>query len=236
VLGKQFPSKLIRANIFGEGNESEHSPHEILTNRACERENSSQENGMKRSGLLFAVLLLFTGIASAQETPKVEVFGGYSYVRLMDEGATANFNGGSGSFSYNPTPWLGLVGDFGGYHWSNSGSDANIVTYMFGPKIAFRKGPLTPFIQELFGGGHISGTAGTDCGDARVRPQQIIGCGVSSSENGFAMALGGGLDWNATRHIGIRLVQAEYLLTKFNDGSNNRQNNLRISGGVVFRW
>ncbi|MGD0955489.1 MAG: hypothetical protein ABR953_01490 [Candidatus Acidiferrales bacterium] len=50
------------------------------------------------------------------------------------------------------------------------------------------------------------------------------------------MALGGGLDWNATEHIGVRLIQAEYLLTTFNDGVNNRQNNARVSAGVVFRF
>ena len=56
------------------------------------------------------------------------------------------------------------------------------------------------------------------------------------SENAFAMTVGGGVDWNATPHLGIRLVQAEYLLTKFNDGINNRQNDARISTGVVFRF
>ena len=50
------------------------------------------------------------------------------------------------------------------------------------------------------------------------------------------MATGGGIDWNATQHLGIRLVQAEYLLTMLNDNANDRQNNARISAGVVFRW
>jgi hypothetical protein len=44
------------------------------------------------------------------------------------------------------------------------------------------------------------------------------------------------LDWNATPHIGVRLIQAEYLMTKFTDGLNDRQNNARISAGVVFRF
>jgi hypothetical protein len=57
-----------------------------------------------------------------------------------------------------------------------------------------------------------------------------------SSEDAFATALGGGLDWNATPHIGVRLIQAEYLMTKFTDGLNDRQNNARISAGVVFRF
>src|SRR5271157_3397222 len=111
---------------------------------------------MKRLALLCGAVLLFAGMASAQENPKVEVFGGYSYLRVNPGfGAPGlNFNGGSGSLSYNPNSWLGLVGDFGGYHWSQSGGDANVVTYLFGPKIALRHGPVTPFVQTLFGGAH----------------------------------------------------------------------------------
>jgi opacity protein-like surface antigen len=194
---------------------------------------------MKRWALICGAMLVFAGVASAQdETPKVEVFGGYSFLHVSDQGATANFNGGSGSFSYNPNPWLGVVGDFGGYHWSSSGSDANVISYLFGPKIAFRRGRITPFVQTLFGGAHVSGNANGGCSTVRVHREGGIFGGVcgSASENAFAMALGGGLDWNATPHIGVRLIQAEYVMTKFNDGVNNRQNNARISAGVVFRF
>jgi hypothetical protein len=31
----------------------------------------------------------------------------------------------------------------------------------------------------------------------------------------------------------VRLIDADYLLTTFDNGSNNHQNNLRISAGVV---
>jgi hypothetical protein len=50
------------------------------------------------------------------------------------------------------------------------------------------------------------------------------------------MAAGGGLDINASEHLGVRVVQAEYLLTKFVDGITNRQNSARVSAGVVFRF
>jgi opacity protein-like surface antigen len=195
---------------------------------------------MKRWALLCGVLLLFVGVASAQGTdsPKVEVFGGYSYVRF-NPGYNApgvNFNGGSGSVSYNLTPMIGIVGDFGGYHYSQGGGDVNVVSYLFGPKIAMRRGPITPFAQALFGGAHGSINAGA-CSGARVRPDTTFsGCGTTS-ENAFAMALGGGVDWNATEHIGVRLIQAEYLLTRFGfGGPTYSQNNARISAGVVFRW
>jgi opacity protein-like surface antigen len=193
-----------------------------------------KENAMKRWVLAFGALLLFSAAASAQdENPKVEVFGGYSYLRF-NPGFSApglNFNGGSGSISYNLNSWLGIVGDIGGYHWSRSSVDATAVSYLFGPKIALRRGPVTPFVHTLFGGAHGSGAISGVCVDTRVRPEAT--CRISGSDNAFAMALGGGLDWNATTHIGVRLIQAEYVMTRF---VSNTQNNARISAGVVFRF
>jgi opacity protein-like surface antigen len=194
---------------------------------------------MKKLVLLCAATLLFAGIASAQdEAPKVEAFGGYSYLRVNPGlGAPGlNFNGGSGSLAYNFTPMLGVVADFGGYHWSQTGTDATAISYLFGPKVALRHGPITPFVQALFGGAHASGSA-NNCGSViiggRVHSQQAFGGCGSGSENAFAMTLGGGVDWNATSHIGIRVIQAEYLMTRF---ASDTQNNVRISTGVVFRW
>jgi hypothetical protein len=193
---------------------------------------------MNRLVLLCGALLLFAGIASAQdEAPKVEVFGGYSYLRVNPGGNAPglNFNGGSGSFAYNLTPMFGVVGDFGGYHWSQGVVDANAISYLFGPKIALRHGPITPFAQVLFGGAHLS--ASGNCDSARVRSETTVFGGCAGSINGFAMTLGGGLDWNATNHLGIRVVQAEYLLTRFTVGNiSQTMNNARISTGVVFRW
>ncbi len=191
---------------------------------------------MKRLALLCGAMLLFAGLASAQdEAPKFEAFGGYSYLRV-NPGVLGvpgqNFNGGSGSLDYNLTPMFGVVGDFGGYHWSQSGADATAVSYLFGPKVALRHGPITPFAQVLFGGAHGSGAFGGSCISAKIH-REVSYCSASGSENAFAMALGGGVDWNATDHIGIRLIQAEYLMTRF---FSETQNNARISTGVVFRW
>lgn len=181
-----------------------------------------------------AMGFLLAGVASAQDqAPKAEVFAGYSYVRVNPGfGAPGvNFNGGSASISYNPNAWLGLVADFGGYHGSELGVDADVYSYLFGPKLALRRGAFTPYVQTLFGGAH--GTAGAGCPvfTARTRPQGRIICG--GSDNAFAMTVGGGLDWNATEHIGIRVIQAEYFMTRF---LSDTQNNARISTGVVFRW
>jgi len=175
---------------------------------------------MKKWVLIFGGLLLFSVAAKAQDMPKVEVFGGYSFLRVSDGGSSANANGGSASLAYNVTRSLGIVADFGGYHGDNTLGDANVYSYLFGPKFAYRSGRITPFVQALFGAAHVS----------------VGGFGGSASENAFATALGGGVDWNATSHLGVRLIQAEYLLTKFNDGGNNQQNSARVSAGIVFRF
>lgn len=46
------------------------------------------------------------------------------------------------------------------------------------------------------------------------------------------MAFGGGFDVKASPQLAIRLIQADYALTRF---SSTTQNNIRISAGIVFR-
>ncbi len=60
--------------------------------------------------------------------------------------------------------------------------------------------------------------------------------GASAQQNSVAMALGGGVDVKISKHFGWRLIEADYLMTKFNDGKNNLQNNFRAATGVIFRF
>jgi opacity protein-like surface antigen len=191
---------------------------------------------MKQIILLAGTLLCLAASGVAQEVPRMEAFAGYSYLRTNVDttflGGTGtqgvNFNGGSGELAFNVTNWLGAVADFGGYTTNSNftvnglpvTANTNIFSYMFGPRISFGgNSRLRPYSQILFGGARIADALTT-----------------SGSENAFAMALGGGVDFNATRRFAIRPIQAEYFMTKFSDGNNNRQNNLLISTGIVFRF
>jgi len=178
---------------------------------------------MRKIGFFLGMAFLLCLPAAAQESSKADAFLGYSYVRAnpATSGVSGfNLNGGSGSVAYYPFRSLGIVADFGGYHASNIGT---VYTYLFGPRLTHHIGRVTPFAQVLFGGAH-------DGSGAIASP---------ASANAFAMTAGGGLDVNATQHIGLRLVQAEYLLTRFQEtvgGNRLTQNNARISTGIVFRW
>ena len=173
---------------------------------------------MRKLFILVAVILATAGSAVAQDFPKAEIFGGYQYIRVNPGGGSAasNCQGGAGSVAGNLNHWFGVVGDFGACKVTGlpSGTSAHLVNYLFGPKLTHRsRGKLSPFAQVLFGGERISGSAS----------------GLSS----FAMAFGGGADYEMTNHVAIRLIQAEYLYTKF---GGTRQNNARISAGIVYRW
>ena len=57
-------------------------------------------------------------------------------------------------------------------------------------------------------------------------------------QNAFAMAAGGGLDYSLTKHIALKPIQVEYLMTQIDStkGFGSHQNDVRYSGGVVFRF
>ena len=86
---------------------------------------------MRKLVFVGILLLAMSGLALAQDFPKFEVFGGYSYLRSdlnsrsMAEyygnefGAAGNINGFEGSFTYNLNKWLGIKADFSGHFGSD---------------------------------------------------------------------------------------------------------------------
>ncbi|MCL2659105.1 MAG: OmpA family protein [Acidobacteriaceae bacterium] len=58
----------------------------------------------------------------------------------------------------------------------------------------------------------------------------------SKSKSAFSTVLGGGLDLAVSRSIWIRAAEVDYHFSQLPNGNGDRQNELRISGGVVFRF
>jgi hypothetical protein len=183
---------------------------------------------MKKLIFICGLVLACSFSATAQsDFSKLDVFGGYSYVHLYLPFNELGANGGSGQVTYNLNSVLGITGDFGGYHVGsgpNHGS-ATMFTYLFGPKFSLREGKWTPYAQSLFGGAWVgSGFNGEG----------------STSFNAFAMVIGAGLEYKAFERISLRLVDFDYLMTRFssNDigGTGHTQGNVRISTGVVFHF
>jgi len=179
-------------------------------------------------------------IKPGTDYPHWEAFFGYSFFEFrpgVSVPSTVRANGGSASIAYNLNRWFGLVGDFGGYHagiTESSGTSgdpgttgsttvgATSYSYLFGPRLSYRNNTrVTPFAQVLVGG---------DYGDVNWAP-------AGASANVFALAAGGGLDVELTKHFSWRMVQAEYFMTRFaNPSGDFPQNNLRVSSGLLIRW
>jgi hypothetical protein len=191
--------------------------------------------------LLFAVVSL----AAAQIPTSGNVFLGYSYLNTTVAGANrANTNGWEASFEGKIVPFLGMVADFdahysgtvnfpvsdcsigcpaqpaggtpgaGGY-LSASVSEHN---FLFGPRVSVSAGRFRPFAELLVGASHIS---------ANSASAPSFGSATS-----FATAVGGGIDYRLIRLVAWRL-QGDYVHVSF---FGTRQNNVRISTGIVLRF
>ena len=196
---------------------------------------------MRRGTVLAAVALLFAfGIPlhAQQRAPKFEVAGAYSYLRLNLEGPNnwsegLQTNGGTGSAAFSLTNSLSIVGEIGDYKTSTvssaGGASMTFMSYLFGPRFSIRRpGILTPYFQTLIGG--VKGS-----NPFLVTNNGLTGV-VHTDQNAFAWTVGGGLDAAVTRHIAVRVFQAEFFYTKWPDGANNRQRSFRVETGLVFRF
>jgi len=179
--------------------------------------------------------------------PRFELFAGYSYLRAaptQTDNRLMWMNGGSASVAFNVNRYLGLVADFGAYTNSKmrftgaytstvdvDNSNVAALSYLFGPRLSLRKyDRITPFAQVLFGGVHANQVTLKDC---------TFSCTLLPSQDTFAMTAGGGLDLRVHHHLAIRIIQAEYLMTRFSSyttGSSGTQNDIRLSSGIVFRF
>lgn len=203
---------------------------------------------MHKLSAVLMVLFALGLIAHAQETPKVEVFTGYSFMSagfpFSTDPAAGNgngvLNGWNFSAAVNPNRWIGIVGDFGGYYGpvtkgttfkpancvlctsDFNGTLHNIHTFTAGPQVSIRQDRVTVFAHALFGGAHI-------------REDLVINIpppATSISSTNFAFLVGGGVDIALSHRFAVR-IQPDYLKTEI---LGRRQNNFRASTGLVFRF
>jgi opacity protein-like surface antigen len=200
----------------------------------------------KLSFLASLIILCLPVVAQAQEeAPKVEISGGYSFLRLnlgaipRDAGVDPNLDnldlhGVNTSFAGNFTRHIGVVGEFSHYTKSETlnildapipipqgvNAKLRILTLLFGPRVTFYRGRVEPFAHALFGGAyaHIEGSA--------------LGTSLDETGGAFAYALGGGVDVKVHRNLAIRVGQVDYLAAR---GDGQTIGNFRFSVGVVVR-
>lgn len=208
-------------------------------------------------------LCLVVPVVRAQDTPAYEAFVGAAYAR--EDITQAKFVNGKledryingigwhASLTGNANSWIGAVFDFSG-EFSNPrfkpddvglpGTspvitiNSSTFTYLFGPRLTYRRMKhIVPFGEVLLGPATLRATS-SDLGITNI-----------ISTTAFASAFGGGVDVPWKRHINIRLIEADYVLTRFRElgldpntglpifnGERRTQNNLRASAGIVIHF
>jgi hypothetical protein len=186
-----------------------------------------QEGDSQMRRYLKALLVLSVALtvhSFAQDAPKFEVFGGYSWYNpggritttpsLVDTKIYDFRKGWGGQFTYNLNSWAGIALDANG-HYSDFG---NVHSLAIGPQFKLRQG-FTPFAEAMVGWQHLG---------PKLYPDQ----------NSPVYIVGGGLEYPFNPHFAVRFFQADYVkssYTKLSPGSNNFDG-VRIQGGLVFAF
>ena len=215
--------------------------------------------------IIFAVLPASTATAQ-EEVPIVEIFGGYSLLKLgasndvlrpfqeelysaggsgwnADDSSFFLNRGVTGSFAINLDGHFSIVvdarynqGDLikGSFEFVSPETQVLIrtpltvgiknISAMTGPRYSFRKEQTTAFVHAL---------AGLDYwrlnGDFTVTGKELSEKG---NKFGPGVAIGGGFDVNVNEKVAVRVIQADYYLTR---QMERFMNNVNLSFGIVFR-
>ncbi len=188
---------------------------------------------MRKLTLVLILMACFCSPTRAQDDPpRFAVFGGYSYLNVDTNGLTSrqSANGWEASLSGNLNRWFAVEGGVSGYYktypldlsllgLSTISVAVHDYSYLAGPRINYR--PV--FVHALIGGDHLTGSA----------------LGFSASQDSFAAAFGGGLQWQVKPRWAVR-ASGDYILTHHNflgiQGVTYTQNNFRASVGIVYTF
>jgi hypothetical protein len=182
------------------------------------KNHSRADKGLVKAAAIAIVLLILCGIlpAAAQDMPRVQVFGGYSYTRFDSPSFgfvnASNLNGYTFSPAYNLLWGFGVVAELSGQY----GSNTNLRDLAIGPQFLYPKGKSTLFGRFLVGEGR-----------TLVQVANTVG------DTARAVIVGGGMDRDISPRFAIRLFQVDYVHTSL---FSETQNNFRFSTGLVYHW
>jgi opacity protein-like surface antigen len=138
---------------------------------------------------------------------------GVSFERFRSSIYSASAVGTTTSLGYFLSDFLGVEGNVNTFFAPTilQNEHIKLVNYGFGPKFAWRRPRWEPWFHGLFGGTH-------------AFPQT----GNHNSQNGFAVQLGGGVDYRLLPRLSAR-AEVDYVGTKlFGQWQNNGQGTLSL--------
>src|SRR6266849_1729203 len=198
---------------------------------------------LKRLGVrAFALMAVLSWAAAfparAQEFPRWECFGGFSYANVglgpqanLFGPVSKNYYGIHLGVNFNPYRNFSVVlTDLGIQSrgsripppFRHSNNDVVTSQALFGPELKIRSRKANGFAHALVG---VTNT--------RLVETDSFGTSDLGRRTNLALGFGGGIDVNLRPRLGIRLCQADYVPTRL---EGKWQSDFRVSVGVVFRF
>lgn len=182
--------------------------------------------------IALCMLLAGTGLLRAQapQPNRLDLSVTYIAERSLKANTSQNFwlQGGSIELGANVYRGWGIAANVTGTHTGSigaSGVPLSLVTATFGPRYRWHADRRV----SLYGEGLI----GEANGFHSVFPATA---GSQPDANGFAVQVGGGIDWRLTNHLAVRALDAAWSRTQLPNSTDNVQNVLRLGAGVVWRF
>ena len=212
---------------------------------------------------LFIAFTCLSAFAFAQQdyVPRYDAFTGFSY--LNSPKLNLAERGFDGEFGINLNRWLAIGGDysiFTGHSDIHATDlkpafqaqlvpllpllgpnpavpfDSTTYTFTFGPQINFRQMKwITLFVRPAIGGMHETATLKPNTPILALVTAQLAPSGKKTDLKPF-YGIGGGFDFNATKHIGIRVAADFVHVNLFDDLLKEGRNSLRLAVGPTFKF
>lgn len=122
---------------------------------------------------------------------------------------------------------VGVVADIAGTHTANihsTGVGLNLITATLGPRWTWSHRKVS-----IYGQGLVGQAFGFD----GLFPSPH---GANSSDNSLAAEGGGGMNIAVSPRIAVRAFEADWLRTQLPNSASNKQNDLRVSAGLILRF
>lgn len=164
----------------------------------------------------------FSTLGYEQYVPRLEVYGGYSFMNAGTSGLASrqNLSGLEASVDVHLNRWLAAEMDGAGYY--KNLTIVSLGTFplrdyvaMGGPRVNIRKA----FFHGLVGIDHVTGST------------TFYAVSTKITDNALAGGAGGGVQWNVTRRLALR-TSADYVMSRF---EGLMQSNVRVTLGIVFQ-
>ena len=180
------------------------------------------------AGSMGLLVVGFAAPSAAQDTPKVEVAGGWNYIAARsdaDDTWEHFYKGGFGEVAVNLSDRWGVLGNVAYQQKTITevGGDikVKVIPYLFGVRFSSRNNEnVTPFAQFLAGASSLKASQGSD----------------SVDETPFTWQVGGGLNVAVNDRLGARAGLDYIRIHGTDDGEisgGEAIQGLRISAGIV---